>query len=74
MPVLVSHLASRVLLGARAVLFERFDVPTVFEQIERWGVTDLPLIGGLFRTRREQEIQRDLIILVTPTLVRSTLQ
>ena len=35
---------------------------------------DLPLIGGLFRTRREQEIQRDLIILVTPTLVRSSLQ
>ena len=32
---------------------------------------DLPLIGGLFRTRREQEIQRDLIILVTPTIVRS---
>ena len=35
---------------------------------------NLPLIGGLFRTRREQEIQRDLIILVTPTLVRSSLQ
>lgn len=35
---------------------------------------DLPLIGGLFRVRREQEIQRDLIILVTPTLVRSSLQ
>lgn len=32
---------------------------------------DLPLIGGLFRTRREQEIQRDLIILVTPHIVRS---
>ncbi len=31
---------------------------------------DLPLLGGLFRTRREQEIQRDLIILVTPTIVR----
>lgn len=35
---------------------------------------DLPLIGGLFRVRRDQEIQRDLIILVTPTLVRSSLQ
>lgn len=35
---------------------------------------DLPLIGGLFRTRRSQEIQRDLIILVTPTLVRSSFQ
>jgi len=35
---------------------------------------DLPLIGGLFRVRRDQEIQRDLIILVTPTLVRSSLR
>lgn len=32
---------------------------------------DLPLIGALFRTRREQEVQRDLIILVTPHIVRS---
>jgi type IV pilus assembly protein PilQ len=32
---------------------------------------DLPLIGGLFRTRREQAVQRDLIILVTPHIVRS---
>jgi type II secretory pathway component GspD/PulD (secretin) len=31
---------------------------------------DLPLIGGLFRTTREQQIQRDLIILVTPNIVR----
>lgn len=34
---------------------------------------DLPIIGALFRTRREQEIQRDLIILVTPHIVRSGL-
>ena len=33
---------------------------------------DLPLIGGLFRVTREQEFQRDLIILVTPHIVRST--
>jgi type IV pilus assembly protein PilQ len=32
---------------------------------------DLPLIGGLFRTRREQAVQRDLIILVTPHIIRS---
>lgn len=32
---------------------------------------DLPLLGGLFKTTREQEIQRDLIILVTPTIVRA---
>jgi type IV pilus assembly protein PilQ len=32
---------------------------------------NLPLIGGLFRVRRQQEIQQDLIILVTPTIVRT---
>lgn len=32
---------------------------------------DLPLVGRLFRTRRESTIQRDLLILVTPTIVRS---
>ena len=31
---------------------------------------DLPLIGRLFRQTREQQIQRDLIILVTPHIVR----
>jgi general secretion pathway protein D len=31
---------------------------------------DLPLIGRLFRVVREQEIQQDLIILVTPHIVR----
>jgi type IV pilus assembly protein PilQ len=31
---------------------------------------DLPLIGRLFQTRRESQIQRDLIILVTPHIVR----
>jgi type IV pilus assembly protein PilQ len=33
---------------------------------------DLPLIGKLFRVKREQEIQQDLIILVTPNIVRGT--
>lgn len=46
-PVLVSHLLCRVLLGARAVLLEKFDVPAVLEAAERFGVTDLPLIGGM---------------------------
>lgn len=32
---------------------------------------DLPLLGALFRTRRESLVQRDLIILVTPTVVRA---
>ena len=46
-PVLVSHLLCRILLGARAVVFDRFDVDTVLEQTERHGITDLPLIGGM---------------------------
>lgn len=31
---------------------------------------NLPLVGKLFRTTRESLVQRDLIILVTPTIVR----
>ncbi len=31
---------------------------------------DLPLIGGLFATRRKSMVQRDLLIMVTPTIVR----
>jgi fatty-acyl-CoA synthase len=46
-PVLVSHLLCRVLLGAGAVLFEKFDLAAVLEAVERFGVTDLPLIGGM---------------------------
>src|SRR5688572_25828284 len=46
-PVLVSHLLCRILVGARAVLFERFDAGTVLETAERDGITDLPLIGGM---------------------------
>jgi type IV pilus assembly protein PilQ len=33
---------------------------------------DLPIIGRLFRVNREQVIQRDLIILVTPHIVRGS--
>jgi type II secretory pathway component GspD/PulD (secretin) len=33
---------------------------------------DLPLIGRLFRVMRRQQIQQDLIILVTPHIVRSS--
>ncbi|MFQ5536181.1 MAG: AMIN domain-containing protein [Gemmatimonadota bacterium] len=32
---------------------------------------DLPVIGRLFRVTREQQVRRDLIILVTPHIVRS---
>ena len=46
-PVLVSHLLCRILLGATAVLLEKFDVDSVLSSVERWGVTDLPLIGGM---------------------------
>ncbi len=47
MPVLVSHLLCRVLAGSGAVLFERFDLAAVLEAVERHGITDLPLIGGM---------------------------
>jgi type II secretory pathway component GspD/PulD (secretin) len=33
---------------------------------------DLPLLGKLFRVTRESEVQRDLIILVTPHIVRGS--
>lgn len=33
---------------------------------------NLPVIGRLFRVNREQSVQRDLIILVTPHIVRGT--
>jgi acyl-CoA synthetase (AMP-forming)/AMP-acid ligase II len=46
-PVLVSHLLCRVLVGGRAVLLEKFDVPAVLDAAERFGATDLPLIGGM---------------------------
>src|SRR5439155_415058 len=40
-PVLVSHLLCRVLAGSSAVLFERFDLGTVLEAVERHGISDL---------------------------------
>jgi acyl-CoA synthetase (AMP-forming)/AMP-acid ligase II len=46
-PVLVSHLLCRFLVGGSAALFERFDLGTVLEAVERFGITDLPLIGGM---------------------------
>lgn len=33
---------------------------------------DIPFVGRIFQTRRFQEVQRDLIILVTPHIVRNT--
>ena len=47
MPVFVSHLLCRLLLGAGAVLLEKFDVGAVLEATERYGITDLPLIAGM---------------------------
>ena len=46
-PVLVSHLLCRVLLGATTVLFERFDTATLLDAVARHGITDVPLIGGM---------------------------
>ena len=33
---------------------------------------DIPFVGRIFQTRRYQEVQRDLIILVTPHIIRSS--
>lgn len=46
-PVFVSHLLCRILNGATTVLLEKFDLPTLLEQVARHAVTDLPLIGGM---------------------------
>src|SRR5439155_319290 len=46
-PVLVSHLLCRLLAGATAVLVEKFDVGATLDAVERFGVTDLTLIGGM---------------------------
>jgi len=46
-PVLVSHLLCRIVMGAQAVLLEKFDLSAVLEAAERHAVTDLPLIGGM---------------------------
>jgi len=46
-PVFVSHLLCRVLLGATAVLLEKFDVHAVLEAVERWAITDLSFIAGM---------------------------
>ena len=47
---------------------------TVTERSEvRSGIPllmNLPLLGGLFRTTSEQEIQRDLMILITPNIIQ----
>jgi type II secretory pathway component GspD/PulD (secretin) len=32
---------------------------------------DLPIIGALFRNTREEEKKRDLLIMVTPHIIRN---
>jgi acyl-CoA synthetase (AMP-forming)/AMP-acid ligase II len=46
-PVLISHLICRIFFGSGVVLFERFDLDAVLEGVERRGITDLTLIGGM---------------------------
>ena len=46
-PVLVSHLLCRILMGGTAVLFQRFDLEALLDAVPRHGITDLPLIGGM---------------------------
>ncbi|HYR97268.1 MAG TPA: AMP-binding protein [Candidatus Binatus sp.] len=65
-PVLVSHLLCRVLLGSDAVLFERFDLASVLEAVERFGITDLSLIGGM--------VFEVVAMGSVPTAVRRTVQ
>jgi fatty-acyl-CoA synthase len=60
-PVFVSHLLCRVLLGAGAVLLEKFEVPAILESVERFGITDLPLIAGMvFDMIAQQDIPQAL--------------
>jgi acyl-CoA synthetase (AMP-forming)/AMP-acid ligase II len=47
MPVFVSHLLCRVLLGSTAVLVEKFSTDAVLDAVEREQITDLPLIAGM---------------------------
>lgn len=37
------------------------------------GLMNIPIVGGLFRTRQRQEFKEDLIILVTPHVTAATL-
>lgn len=46
-PVLVSHLLCRLLMGATAVLFEKFDTAALLDAVARHRITDVPLIGGM---------------------------
>ncbi len=46
-PVFVSHLLCRALVGATTALLEKFDLPALLESVERFGITDLPLFGGM---------------------------
>jgi long-chain acyl-CoA synthetase len=46
-PVFVSHVLCRILFGGGAVLFERFDTAAVLAAVERFGITDISLIGGM---------------------------
>lgn len=53
-PVFVSHLLCRLLAGQTAVLLEKFAVVDVLAAIDRWNVTDLPLIAGMVFPMIEQ--------------------
>jgi len=46
-PVFVSHLLCRLLHGSTAVLVEKFETAAVIEAVERYAISDLPLIAGM---------------------------
>ena len=55
----------QTVVGGGLTVTEHFDV--------RSGIPllmDLPLLGGLFRTTSVTDIQRDLLILLTPNIVQ----
>jgi long-chain acyl-CoA synthetase len=65
-PVFVSHLLCRILLGSTAVLVRKFSTDAVLDVVERHGITDLPLIGGM--------VYDVLALRVIPARVRRSLQ
>jgi acyl-CoA synthetase (AMP-forming)/AMP-acid ligase II len=46
-PVFVSHMLCRLLLGSTVVLFEKFDTATLLDAVPRFGITDVSVIAGM---------------------------
>lgn len=46
-PVFVSHMLCRILLGATAVMLDKFDTGAVLDAVRRHQISDVSLIGGM---------------------------